>query len=47
MPITTNRRKLLGGLAATAVAPAILTATRAYAQTPTIKIGHVSPRTAG
>jgi branched-chain amino acid transport system substrate-binding protein len=45
MPITTNRRKLLGGLAATAVAPAILTATRAYAQTPTIKIGHVSPRT--
>ena len=45
MPITTNRRKLLGGLAATAVAPAILTATRAYAQAPTIKIGHVSPRT--
>ena len=45
MTITTNRRKLLGGLAATAAAPAILTATRAYAQTPTIKVGHVSPRT--
>ncbi len=45
MAIKTNRRTLLGGLAATAAAPAILTATRAYAQSPTIRIGHVSPRT--
>lgn len=45
MAIKTNRRTLLGGLAATAAAPAILTATRAYAQTPTLRIGHVSPRT--
>ena len=45
MPIKTNRRHILGGLAATAAAPALLTATRAYAQTPTLRIGHVSPRT--
>ena len=45
MAIKTNRRKLLGGLAATAAAPAILTATRAYAQAPTLRIGHVSPHT--
>ncbi|MCF2904657.1 ABC transporter substrate-binding protein [Octadecabacter sp. CECT 8868] len=45
MAIKTNRRKLLGGLAATAAAPAILSATRAYAQTPTLRVGHVSPRT--
>ena len=40
-----NRRHILGGLAASVAAPAILTSTRAYAQTPTIKVGHVSPRT--
>lgn len=45
MPIKTNRRTVVGGLAAFAAAPAILTSTRAYAQTPTLRIGHVSPRT--
>ena len=45
MAIKTNRRNVLGGLAATVAAPAILSATRAYAQTPTLRIGHVSPRT--
>ncbi len=45
MKTTPNRRHVLGGLAASAAAPAILTSTRAYAQTPTIKVGHVSPRT--
>lgn len=40
-----NRRSVLRGLAATVAAPAILTGTRAYAQSPTIKVGHVSPRT--
>ena len=45
MKTTPNRRQLLGGLAATVAAPAILTSTRAYAQSPTIKVGHVSPRT--
>lgn len=45
MAIKTIRRNVLGGLAATVAAPAILSATRAYAQTPTLRIGHVSPRT--
>jgi branched-chain amino acid transport system substrate-binding protein len=45
MKTTPNRRHILGGLAASVAAPAILTSTRAYAQTPTIKVGHVSPRT--
>jgi len=45
MKTTPNRRHVLGGLAASVTAPAILTSTRAYAQTPTIKVGHVSPRT--
>lgn len=45
MKTTPNRRHVLGGLAASVAAPAILTSTRAYAQTPTIKVGHVSPRT--
>lgn len=40
-----TRRQILGGLAATAAAPAILSATRAYANNPTIRVGHVSPRT--
>lgn len=45
MKTTPNRRHVLGGLAASVAAPAILTSSRAYAQTPTIKVGHVSPRT--
>ena len=45
MKTTPNRRHILGGLAASVAAPAILTSGRAYAQTPTIKVGHVSPRT--
>lgn len=45
MNTTTNRRQILGGLAATVAAPAILTGGRAYAQNPTIRVGHVSPRT--
>ena len=45
MKTISNRRHVLGGLAASVAAPAILTSSRAYAQTPTIKVGHVSPRT--
>lgn len=41
----TNRRTVLAGLATTVAAPAILTTTRAYAANPTIRVGHVSPRT--
>lgn len=40
-----NRRLFLTGTAALLSAPAILRATRAYAQTPVLKVGHVSPRT--
>jgi len=40
-----TRRKFLSGMAATVAAPAILTHTKAYAADPTIRIGHVSPRT--
>lgn len=41
-----DRRQVLAGLAAGGLAaPAILRHTRAYAQTPTLRIGHVSPRT--
>ncbi|MCA0206363.1 MAG: ABC transporter substrate-binding protein [Proteobacteria bacterium] len=42
---TLNRRHFLTGTSALLAAPAILRATRAHAQTPTIKVGHVSPRT--
>lgn len=45
MTLNTNRRRVLSGLAATVATPAILTSTRAYAQNPSIRIGHVSPRT--
>ncbi|MDE2791626.1 MAG: ABC transporter substrate-binding protein [Paracoccaceae bacterium] len=45
MTIRTNRRQVVSGLAAAVAAPAILTSTRAYAQNPTIRVGHVSPRT--
>ena len=41
----TNRRKFIAGAATLLAAPAILRATRAYAQSPLLKIGHVSPRT--
>ncbi|MDE2914414.1 MAG: ABC transporter substrate-binding protein [Paracoccaceae bacterium] len=45
MTIRTNRRQVVSGLAAAVAAPAILTSTRAYAKNPTIRVGHVSPRT--
>ena len=45
MTVNTNRRRVLGGLAATVAAPAILTSTRAYAANPTIKVGYVTPST--
>lgn len=40
-----TRRRFLTTTAATLAAPAILRSTRAYADTPTIRIGHVSPVT--
>jgi len=40
-----SRRMLIKTSAAALAAPAILHFTRAYADTPTLKIGHVSPRT--
>lgn len=43
--LRTNRRTFLTGAAATLAAPAILTSSRAYAATPTLRVGHVSPRT--
>ncbi|MEZ5724106.1 MAG: ABC transporter substrate-binding protein [Paracoccaceae bacterium] len=42
---TLKRRHFLTGSAALLAAPAILRGTRAYAQSPTLKVGHVSPRT--
>lgn len=41
----TTRRQVLGGLAAGVAAPAILRSTRAYAQSPTLKVGFVTPST--
>jgi branched-chain amino acid transport system substrate-binding protein len=41
----TTRRLFLTGASAALAAPAILRATRAYAATPVLKVGHVSPRT--
>ncbi|WP_341367885.1 ABC transporter substrate-binding protein [Yoonia sp. BS5-3] len=40
-----TRRKFMAGGAGALAAPAILTATQAYAQSPVIRVGHVSPRT--
>ncbi len=40
-----NRRRFLAGTSALLAAPALLRATRAYAQTPKLRVGHVSPRT--
>ncbi len=45
MAMKTTRRQVLKALTASVAAPAILTSTRAYAANPTIRIGHVSPRT--
>lgn len=41
----TTRRSVLRGIAGGLAAPAILTSTRAYAQSPTIKVGFVTPST--
>jgi branched-chain amino acid transport system substrate-binding protein len=43
--LTPSRRGFLAGAGAALASPAILSATRAYAAAPTLKIGHVSPRT--
>lgn len=43
--MTTTRRRFMTGASAILAAPAILRSTRAYADTPTLRIGHVSPRT--
>lgn len=40
-----TRRQVLGGMAATIAAPSLLASGRAYAANPTIRVGHVSPRT--
>lgn len=45
MTVKSTRRTVLGGLAASLAAPAILTSTMAYAANPKIRVGHVSPRT--
>ena len=45
MKRNTTRRHVLGGLAAGVAAPAILRSTRAYAQSPTLKVGFVTPST--
>ncbi len=45
MTRATTRRQVLGGLASTVAAPALLASTRAYAANPAIRVGHVSPRT--
>lgn len=42
---TPSRRSFLAGTASLLAAPAVLRHTRAYAQNPTIKVGHVSPQT--
>ncbi len=45
MKSMSTRRRVLGGMAATLAAPSLLTYSRAYAANPTIRVGHVSPRT--
>lgn len=40
-----TRRRFMAGMGATLAAPALLTGTRAYAAAPTLRVGHVSPRT--
>ena len=44
-PKNLTRRSVLSGITAAVAAPTVLKFTRAYAANPTIKIGHVSPRT--
>lgn len=41
----TSRRRFLTGASALLAVPAILRSTRAYAQVPKLRVGHVSPRT--
>ena len=41
---TVSRRAVLTGVAGAIAAPALLKYTRAYAASPVIKVGHVSPR---
>ena len=45
MKSLSTRRRVLGGMAATLAAPPLLSYSRAYAANPTIRVGHVSPRT--
>ncbi|MDE0304398.1 MAG: ABC transporter substrate-binding protein [Albidovulum sp.] len=45
MTFKPTRRHAIGGMAASIATPAILSSTRAYANNPTIRVGHVSPRT--
>ena len=45
MKSQSTRRQILGGMAAAVAAPSVLTSGRAYAANPTIRVGHVSPRT--
>ena len=45
MKKSVSRRTVLAGLGASVATPSILHHTRAYAANPTIKVGHVSPRT--
>ncbi len=40
-----DRRTVLKGMAAATAAPAILSHTRAYAKSPVVKVGYVSPKT--
>jgi len=40
-----SRRRFLAGSAATLAAPAIIRTTKAYADNPVLRVGHVSPRT--
>ncbi|MGH1479835.1 MAG: ABC transporter substrate-binding protein [Geminicoccales bacterium] len=40
-----SRRKFLAGSAATLAAPAMIRTTKAYADNPVLRVGHVSPRT--
>jgi len=44
-PNSTTRRGFLAGTTVALAAPAILRSTRAYAANPTLRVGHVSPRT--
>ncbi len=45
LKIKPNRRNFLTGAAAVIASPALLSATRAYAATPTLRVGYVTPTT--